>query len=210
MKRTLLALLALVFACGQDDCVEVGVVDEGFHVAFSEELGDVELYPMVMPAAIAADPTLTAEDPAALGDALAWCNEQASQDGIDRITVVEAEEGETPRVTVAVGYVPAPEGLEALYDDAQGVVDAGIAYLDYAEDGEVLGAEVVVAYEIAYDGPTLRDVIAHEVCGHSVWGLADDPGIDVTVELQSFMGTPIDPLGELTEADFVLIEPYLP
>jgi len=201
----LFVLLAAAVCCG-NDCVEVGVVDEGFHVADD----GVELRPMLQPVSVAADDTV--EDETLLPEAVAWCNEQASQDGVLRVPIVVAEPGETPRVMISIGYVPAPDWGESFEDFVVGGESepAGIAYLDYdLETGEILGAEVVLSSDIAYDRPTLLKVLEHETL-HAVWGLDDDPGIDVTVELRSIMSSPLDPLGRLTQHDFLLVLPYLP
>lgn len=187
----------LVFACGQDDCVEVGVVDEGFHVA---EDG-VELHPGMLPAAIAADTTVM--DVTLLPEVLERWNVWLSRDGVARTVFVVAEEGEEPRAVVGVGYVPASGS------DLTGEGDpAGIAALDYAEDGEVLYGEITLSSDYAYDRPTMVQALSHEI-GHLV-ALADDPGPPTTVDLRSVMSSPLDPLGELTRHDFDLLLPYLP
>jgi hypothetical protein len=200
--HVLFVLLTSLSFAGSDGCVEVGVVDEGFHVADD----GVELYPCKLPAALLADETV--DDAAALPEALDRWHGWTSQDGIDRVAVVEAEATETPRVLVSFGYVPAPDWGETFIS---GDVDdpVGIAYVDYAEDGEILGAEIVISSDVAYDHETVVDVLSHEI-GHAVFGLADDPGPPTTVELRSILSSPLDPLGELTRHDFELILPYLP
>lgn len=202
MKRALLALLVLVFACGQDDCVQVGVVDEGFHVA---EDG-VELYPSVLPAAIAIDTTMT--DVTLLPEALDQWNAWLSRDGVQRTVLVPAEEGETPRVLVSVGFTGTPDWGTSLYDAVNGVETADRTSIDYAEDGEVLGAEIVLSSDVEYDRPTMLMALLHSL-GHAPLGLEDDPGPPTTVDLRSAMAKPMDPLGELTDSDFALLLPYL-
>jgi hypothetical protein len=202
MRYLLLVLIVAFLACGGDDCIEVGVIDEGFHVA---EDG-VELHPGMLPAAFAIDTTV--EDVTLLPEVLDQWNVWLSRDGTVRTVLVVAEPEETPRVLVSVGFVPAPDwGVE--FSDFDGEGDPlGIARLDYAEDGEVLGAEIVLSSDVAYDRDTLVDVLAHEA-GHFL-ALADDPGPPETVDLRSAMASPMDPLGELTEHDFELLQPYLP
>lgn len=192
--RMLLAVFVLV-GCVGSDC-EPTYLDEGFHVA---EDG-VALHPGMLPAALATDDTV--EDGTLLPEVLDKWNGWLSRDGTARTVLVVAEEGETPRAVVSVGLVPAPDWGSA--DDP-----AGIAKLDYdLETGEVLGAEIVLSSDIAYDRDTLVDVLSHEV-GHFL-ALADDPGPPQTVDLRSVMASPMDPLGELTEHDFEMLLPYLP
>jgi hypothetical protein len=203
MRRLHIAFVLLAtIVCGGNDCVEVGVTDEGYHVADD----GVVFYPCKLPAALLADETV--DDADALPEAIERWHGWASQDGVDRVAVVEADPTETPRVLVSFGFVPAPDWGETFID---GEVDdpVGIAYVDYAEDGEILGAEIVVSSDIAYDHETVVDVLSHEI-GHAVFGLADDPGPPTTVELGSVMASPRDPLGELTEHDFEILLPYLP
>jgi hypothetical protein len=200
MKSIRLVALVLLAAtaCGSD-CVEVGVTDNGFHVADD----GVTLHPGMLPAAVGVDDTV--DDPTLLPEALAWCNARLSQDAVLR----EATLGETPRVIVSIGFVPAPDWGETFEDMLNGSSDpVGITYLDYAEDGEVLGAEIVLSSDVAYDRDTLVKVLEHEI--FHFLALSDDPGIDITVELRSIMSSPLDPLGDLTEHDYVLLFPYLP
>jgi len=194
-------LLTAVVCCG-NDCVEVGVTDEGFHVADD----GVELYPGKLPAALGIDTTVT--DVTLLPEVLDRWNAWLSRDGVARTVLVVAEEAETPRAVVSIGFVPAPDWGETFIDGD--VADpAEITYLDYdLETGEVLGAEIVLSSDIAYDRDTLVDVLSHGV-GHFL-ALADDPGPPATVDLKSVMASPMDPLGELTKADFDRLLPYLP
>jgi hypothetical protein len=105
-------------------------------------------------------------------------------------------------VTVGVGYVPAST------DDLDtGGEPMGLAVVDYSADGAVLGAEVTLSSDVAYDRPTLLQVALHEL-GHCL-GLADDPGPPATVDLRSVMSSPLDPLGVVTDHDRDLLAPYL-
>lgn len=199
--RMLLVVFVLVGCMGSDGCIEVGVVNNGFHVADD----GTELYPCKLPAAILVDETV--DDADALPESLERWHGWTSQDGVDRVAVVEAEATETPRVLVSFGYVPAPDWGET-FISGTAAEPMGIAHVDYAEDGEVLGAEIVISSDIAYDHETVVDVLAHEI-GHAVFGLADDPGPPETVDLKSVMASPSAPLGVLTRADFDLLLPYI-
>lgn len=194
-------LAAFVFA-GSDGCVEVGVEDLGFHVA---EDG-VELYPCVLPAAIAADETLT--DETLLPEAIDRWNEWLSRDGVSRTVLVLALAGETPRVTVSVGFTGTPDWGTSLYDAIGGVETGDRTSIDYAEDGEILGAEIVLSSDVEYHRPTMLVALIHSL-GHAPLGFEDDPGPPTTVDLRSIMASPMDPLGELTDHDFELLLPYL-
>lgn len=195
--RMLLVLFALIGCCGSDGCVEVGVVDESFHVAEDS----VELYPMQLPVALAVDETV--EDDTLLPEALTAWNAW-----VEREATAAALVGETPRVLVSIGLVGTPEWSESIWDIVDGVQDAEVTNIDYAEDGEILGAEIIISSDVAYHRPTVLTALEHAI-GHAVFGLADDPGPPTTVELQSIMASPMDPLGVLTEHDRALLEPYL-
>jgi hypothetical protein len=199
--RALIAFVLLLVCCGSD-CDPPVYLDEGLHVT----VDGITLHPGVLPAAISADDTV--EDATLLPEAVDQWNEWLSGDGVDRTVLVVAEPGETPRVTASVGYVPAPDWGEE-FADGSSAEPLGIAYIDFAEDGEMLGAEIVISSDIAYDRDTVLQVLLHEV-GHGFFGLADDPGPPQTVDLRSVMSSPMDPLGVLTDHDFAIIVPYLP
>jgi len=70
-------------------------------------------------------------------------------------------------------------------------------------EGALLSCSIILDVDLAYSVRTMRLALRHEL-GHCL-GLADDPGIDATVELRSVMGSPLDPLGVLTARDRRLI-----
>lgn len=164
------------------------VVDNDFIVVE----GGLALHPGALPFGVAADETVP-EGAAEAG--VSWWNETLGRE----VLFV----GEPAQVTVTVGYVP-PNS-----DELDGSTALGRTHIDYARDGEVLGAEVTVSSDFAYDEDTLLQVMRHEL-GHAAFGLADDPGPPETVDLRSIMASPMDPLGTLTAHDRNIIEPYLP
>lgn len=191
------AVLAVVLSSGSD-CDPPTVEDNGFHTPADT---GVALHPGDLPLFVAPDETI--DDATLVPEAIGWWNSELSSDNVARLAFLEAGGIDAPQVVVAYGYVPAPDS------DLSGEGDpVGIAYLDYAEDGSVLSAEIVLSSDYSYHRPTMLKALEHEL-GHTL-GLADDPGVDITVDLMSIMSSPLDPLGELTEHDFDLLEPYIP
>lgn len=191
--RFLLPLIVVSsFSCPTEDCqVETEVEDNDFHITD----GGLQLRPGALPFAVMVDETV--EDETLLPEAVEWWNDAVG-------TEVLVIDDVAPQIVVSTGYVPTPDS------DLTGDGDPiGIAYIDYAEDGTVLNGEVVLSSDVAYHRPTMLKALEHEF-GHLPMALSDDPGIDVTVDLKSIMGSPLDPLGELTDHDLKLIEPYLP
>lgn len=103
----------------------------------------------------------------------------------------------TPDVTIETGYVPSGS-----YGPDQIIADeAGIAYIDFSRvDGLILGCEVVLSSDIAYDDQTLLETAKHEI-GHCL-GLADDPH---SLDLNSIMSSPIGYRGQVTAGDCALV-----
>lgn len=155
----------------------------------------LDLHRCDWPGSFSADETL--EDPTVLSDAVAQLNTWADTDGVDRMWA--QIDDVDPSITVEVGYVPVdvwdPTNPEA--------GEAGIAEIAYDENGCITFCAITLSSDIAYDRDTLLQVLLHE--GLHCYGLDDDPGIDVTVDLRSIMGKPIDPVGELTMHDFELL-----
>jgi len=179
----LLALSLLLVAC------DPTYLDEGFHVTDD----GVTLHPGALPATV----TATAEAEPFAREAVRWWCEAV---GADALVYVDG----AADVSVDLGLVPASTD-----DLDSGGEPLGIARVDYAADGAVLGADVTISSDIAYDEDTAEQVARHEIGGHAVFGLADDPGPPVTVDLRSIMSSPLDPLGTLTAHDLALLAPYL-
>ena len=177
MSARLLAVALLLCACPPT------YLDEGWHVTDD----GVELRPGVLPATIDDDETV--EDETLIPEAALWWADQ-----LGATVFLMASPGD---ITVSVGLVPATTDGEPL----------GVAVAEYDEDGTVLGCEITLSSDIAYDRPTLLQVARHEL-GHCL-GLADDPGPPATVDLRSVMASPLDPLGTLTDHDRALLAPYL-
>ena len=105
----------------------------------------------------------------------------------------------SPYVTdfsVRRGYVPPGD-----YDpeSTTGGV-AGIARLEYSEDGLITSCDITVSIDISYSWQTMVEVIKHEL-GHCL-GLDDDP---YSLDLNSIMSDPMVWRGEVTELDRELV-----
>jgi hypothetical protein len=160
-----------------------------------------ELRPAGLPWSVVYDETVTEEIGAdAVIDAVAWWQEQAGRDGIDRTWFVMGDEvpesdpwdGE---ILVTVAALPGSDD-----DDAMA---AEVADLSWNDEGGIIFGTVTVNHAIAYDAPTARISLLHGF-GHMM-GLDDDPGPPETVDLRSIMASPMDPLGRLTDHDFELL-----
>lgn len=188
MTRTRIALFTAValFALGAD-CPGPADLDEGWLVG-----NGLELHPGVLPATVSAD---TDAMPFAEA-AVAWWEEQLD------CAVFELDLEGNGDVFITTGLVPA-----STEDIDSGGEPLGLAELDFAEDGAILGGTITISSDITYDEDTATQVARHEL-GHCL-GLADDPGPPTTVDLMSVMASPLDPLGELTDGDAQRLEPYL-
>ena len=176
----------MLFTLGAD-CPGPADLDEGFHVA-----ADGTVLQPGIPATVEA----TADALPAAEAAVAWWNAELDCEALE---LVESNAD----ILVTTGLVP-DHG-----DPGADGVPIGLAEVDYAEDGTVLGGTITIAYEIAYDEATAAQVATHEL-GHLPFGLADDPGPPETVDLRSIMASPLDPLGELTAADRARLLPFCP
>jgi predicted Zn-dependent protease len=135
-------------------------------------------------------------DTRVLPDAVDQWNTWADMDGVERTWFAIANGA----ISVEEGYVPVSEWNPEYPDQGE----AGIAAIEYAEEsGCITDCRITLSSDIADHRPTLLQVLRHEM-GHCL-GLDDDPGIDITVDLRSVMGRPIDPLGVLTPGDFELL-----
>jgi hypothetical protein len=177
----------MLFTLGAD-CPSTTDLDEGFHVTPA----GLELRPAALPATVSAS---TDALPFAQV-AVAWWNEALGCE------VLELVDGAAD-VFMTTGLVPA-----STEDVDSGGEPLGLAEVDYAEDGTVLGGTITIAYEITYDAETSEQVARHEL-GHLPLALADDPGPPTTVDLRSVMASPLDPLGVLTDGDRARLEPFL-
>ena len=193
MRNCTPILLALaLFTCGSS--CEPTYLDNGFLV-----VDGLELHPGVLPFVVSVDETV--EDATLIPEVVEWWNDQVGAE-----VLLVASPDDVSQVTVSVGLVPLDGSDEDVEDGP-----AGIAYLDFDEDdGTLLGAEVVLSSDIAYDREMLLLSGLHEVGCHATLALADDPGPPVTVDLRSICSDPLDPLGVLTGHDRDLLEPYLP
>jgi hypothetical protein len=190
--RNIMVVLSLFLcscSCPPGSVVQVGVVDEGFMVE-----GTKNLRPGALPFSITTD--WTVHDSSLLSDIVErWQGWLGTEQG-----VVVADD--MAQVVLSIGYVPTASEDETIL---------GISRVRFAEDGTILGGEIVLSsdYDYSTGRETLVQAGCHEV-GHAVFALADDPGPPTTVDLRSIMSDPLDPLGRLTAADLARLEPYLP
>jgi hypothetical protein len=100
-----------------------------------------------------------------------------------------------PEVVVSEGFIAGDEE-DSTYD---------LTTVDYELDtGNIVQCDVVLNSVFAYDGATMLQTLIHSL-GHCL-GLDDDPGPPATVDLQSAMSKPLDPLGEFTQHDIEIIQ----
>ena len=84
--------------------------------------------------------------------------------------------------------------------------EAETARLVWDEDYNIIQCSILLNVDLAYDRETMFRAAIHAL-GHCL-ALDDDPGITETVELRSVMGSPMDPLGELTDHDRALLQAW--
>jgi hypothetical protein len=193
-------VLSSVLALLSVGCENAEALDQGLMVR-EGHYGIVRLHPGCLPVGVAADGSVQDE----LGidflpGAVEWWNEQVGREVFFTATP-------TPLVTVTIGHI---EGdLETPEDLWEGASTGDQTTVRYSlVDGEILGSEVVLSEDLAYDRETMR-VAARHGLGHGGLGLADDAGPPKTVDLRSIMASPMDVLGEVTEKDLQIITTFL-
>jgi len=184
-----LSFLLCSCSCPSGPIVQVGVTDEAFLVE-----GEKNLRPGALPFSIV--PDWTVHDSGLVPDIVErWHGWLDTEQGV-------VADGDMAQVILSIGYVPVASEEETIL---------GISHIRFAEDGTILGGEIVLSSD--YDYPAGRELLVQAGChevGHAVFALADDPGPPTTVDLRSIMSDPLDPLGRLTAADLDRLEPYLP
>lgn len=105
--------------------------------------------------------------------------------GVDLLLMTD----ESPMVEVDAGFV-------GDYEEGD---EAGLAVVDFDDDGCITHVAVTISSDILYDEDYTALVLLHET-GHAL-SLSDDPGPPATVDLRSIMSSPLDVLGVLTEHD---------
>lgn len=170
-----ISLVLLVSAC--DD---VGLMQQDFSFKISDS--GFETRPTLAPYGI------STVDDLPIQDAVVWWNDQVGRDVILTNQPVSDFIAE-------IGYVPCID-LDACPSGLARVVSS-------VDDGAILSCNITISSDITYDEVTVLHVLKHEI-GECL-GLADDCGPPACVDLRSIMSNPLDPLGELTEHDRVLI-----
>jgi hypothetical protein len=196
MKKQLLLLIAAVALLGSD-CEEQRIesLDEGFR-----QIGDLEVHTEIVPMGFYGDESFPENDLALLPAAVEeWWNLQMGQEWL-------YDDPITPTITAEVNYI----SLDEMPDNFMAIEhDVDLTAVEYSVyDGAMISCHIVLNVDLAYDLPTMEQGLRHAL-GHC-FGLEDDPGIDVTVDLRSIMSNPLDPLGELTDHDRELLLEVLP
>ena len=208
MHKLITVLLLFLCSCqcpseSDEPFIQVGIEDEAFQVADE----GMALKIGALPFAVAPDWTMT--DAALVPDMVnrwrGWLTNAGYNPGI------EVADDSIYQVTVALGYVPNSGCDTAWPGERCRPTTLATSHIRYASDGTIIGGEIVISSD--YDYSTGRDLLVIAGChelGHVVYALADDPGPPRTVELQSIMAKPYDPLGRPTKADIDRIAPFLP
>jgi hypothetical protein len=135
-------------------------------------------------------------DRALVVQAIEWVNVELSRDGVPRtyFELVSSSTTERGSIVVEVGYTGEDENEDTF---------PGIFRAAYNSNSEIVYGTITVSPEITYHAPTVYAVLRHEL-GHCL-GLGDDPGPPVTVDLNSFMASPLVLDGDMTRRDFTTV-----
>ena len=194
MREMILTMACLsMMACGP--------VDEGWMTTPS----GVELRPQWAPYMVRGDVSLEVDHlEHLLPEVVAWWNDQV---GLEVFTDYDPARPAETDVWVQEGQLPEERNSDLWSSATTRGGEAQVRTTTTEDFAWIRRCQVTLNVDLAYDEDTMRTVLRHEL-GHCL-GLADDPGIDVTVDLRSVMGAPVDPLGELTDLDRDLLVNFL-